>query len=135
MKKRILIAEDNEDVQEVLRTILREEYDIVIVSNPEDAIKYDEPYDLLLTDFSFYDREGRKIQTQGLDIIEKLREERKGLAAILMSSDLNPRILNACREMEAGSFTKYANGTTPVNGEELKRVIEDYMQKYDANPD
>ncbi len=135
MKKRILIAEDNEEVQNALRNILGTKYDLTIVSTPEDAINYNEPYDLLLTDFSFYNKEGRKIKTQGLDIIEKLREGRKGLAAILMSSDLNPGMVRACDEMNAGTFRKYEDSQTPVEEEGLKRVIAEYIQKYNINSD
>ncbi len=128
-RKKILVAEDSQEVKEALSKALGEIYELTIVSTPQDAINYDKPFDLLLTDFTFKDRYGKKMEKQGLNIIEQRKEKDKGLAAILMSSGLNNGMISACEEMGAETFRKYEDDKTPIDGEKLKRTIEKYVRK------
>jgi PleD family two-component response regulator len=125
MKKeyKILVADDNSEVREAVKKALNESYELNIVSTPEAAINYNEKFDLLLTDFYF-----GKDKKRGLNIIKELREKKKGLYTILMSSDLNPKISSKCAKLNIPIFPKYEDNITPIDENKLKDLIKSYLK-------
>jgi CheY-like chemotaxis protein len=125
MKKehKILVADDSPEVQEAVKKALKENYELNIVSTPEEAINYSGKFDLLLTDFYFGEDKKR-----GLEIIKELKEKKKDLSAILMSSDVNNNIKIKCNELNVPTFSKYENNITPVNEDKLRELIKCYLK-------
>jgi CheY-like chemotaxis protein len=122
MKKdyKILVADDSSEVQEAIKTALEKSYELNIVSTPEEAINYTEQFDLLLTDFYF-----GKDKKSGLEVI---KEKRKDLSAILMSSELNQNVKNKCEKLNIPTFLKYEDNITPINEDKLKELIKSYLR-------
>jgi len=120
MKKtlKILVAEDSLEVQEAIKKILGKEFELDIVSTPEEAIGYDKNFDLLLTDFYFGEDKKR-----GTEIIRYWKEKRKDLSAALMSSGLNSRIIDECNKLDTITFRKYKDNKTPIEEDELMKAI------------
>jgi DNA-binding NtrC family response regulator len=125
MKKtvKILVADDNSEVQEAVKKALEKDYEIEIVSTPEEAIGYNKEFDLLLTDFYFGENKKR-----GLEVIEDWKAKKKDLSAILMSSGLNNNITSKCKELNVPTFPKYENNITPVDEEKLKELVNSYFK-------
>ena len=122
-KRKILIADDSPEVQKAVKNALEQNYELSIVSTPEEAINYNEKFDLLLTDFYF--GEGKK---RGLEIIKELKEKKKDLSAILMSSDVNNNIKIKCNELNVPTFSKYEDNVTPVDEDKLRELIGSYFK-------
>jgi CheY-like chemotaxis protein len=125
MKKdyKILVADDSSEVQKAVKTALEKSYELNIVSTPEEAINYNEKFDLLLTDFYF----GRD-KKRGLEVIKELKAKRKDLSAILMSSELNQNIKNKCEKLNIPTFPKYEDNITPINEDSLRKLIKSYLK-------
>lgn len=120
---RILVADDSSEVQEAVKKALEKNYELNIVSTPEEAINYDKGFDLLLTDFYFGEDKKR-----GLEVIEDWKAKKKDLVAILMSSGLNNNIKSKCKELNIPTFSKYENNITPINEDNLRGLIKFYIK-------
>jgi DNA-binding response OmpR family regulator len=120
---KILVADDNRYVQQAVKKALEQDYNLEIVSTPEEAINCNNEFDLLLTDFYF--GAGKKI---GLDIIKEWRAKKKDLGAILMSSRLDENIKSKCAKLHIQTFPKYEDDITPVNKENLRELIKSYLK-------
>jgi CheY-like chemotaxis protein len=125
MKKgyKILVADDSLEVQGAVKKALENNYELNIVSTPEEAINYNKQFDLLLTDFYFGEDKKR-----GLEVIENWKAKRKDLSAILMSSGLNNNIKIKCRELNVPTFPKYEDNVTPVDEDKLRELIGSYFK-------
>jgi DNA-binding NtrC family response regulator len=121
--KKILFVDDNQEVQNAVKKSLEKDYEIKIVSTPEEAIDYNKEFDLLLTDFYFGEDKKR-----GLDVIKNWKAKKKDLSAILMSSGLNDNIKSMCKELNTPTFPKYENNITPINEDNLRELIKSYLR-------
>lgn len=129
MKGTILVADDNQKVLDSVVPVLETRgYNVIAVADPEQALMYTKPYDLLLTDQCFRDNDGEKIDILGTDIIEAVKARKVGIKTVLMTSGLNANLEKRCRGMGAGILKKYKDGKTLVYEKELIRVVEKYLE-------
>lgn len=122
MKSRVLIAEDNTDLRELLQEIMEDVgHEVIAASNGNEALEYiespKEMIDLLITD----------VQMPGLKgdgLLAAIQENRAEAPVIVITG--HGSVAQAVEMVKAGAF-QYL--TKPFDPEDLLRVVEEALAK------
>lgn len=128
MKPRILISDDQVDVLEAIRLLLKPEgYEIETVSSPEDAVRALEKreYDVLLMDLN-YTRDTTSGQ-EGLDLLNKVQELDPMLPVVVMTAWGSVKIAVEAMRRGARDFL-----TKPWENERLVSIIRTQLNLSNA---
>ncbi len=113
---RVLAVDDNEDVLELIRTALGEEYDVVTLSNPVDVYEILDVYepDLLILDVMMP-------RLNGYQLIEMLRKNpaTRELPVIMLSAKTSPGEIKHGYRLGATLYL-----TKPFVSDRLKKNVE-----------
>jgi CheY-like chemotaxis protein len=120
-KKRILCAEDEENVYTLISRVLKN-YETVNAATYEDAIKLsDENFDLYITDGAYPSKGG----DSGLEFCKYLKNKHNGNAKIIFASSL--LIKPEFREQVKSIDDKIVLLLKPFNIADLKKSVEDLL--------
>lgn len=124
---RILVAEDNQDTQRLLRYRLKSKFEVVIVSTVQEGIEAanNQPFDLFILDINLGERQ------TGVDLLKELREipSHANVPAVALTAYALPG--DRERFFKAG-FEGYIS--KPFTKEELINSIEDVLHKTNNAP-
>ena len=117
-KEKILIVDDEEGIRTQLSWALKDEYEIILASNAEEALTLarKEKPDLVTLDVALSTYEHEK---DGLDILEDLLQIDPLLKVIVITG--HGEQINALRAISSGASDFY---TKPINLDELKVIIK-----------
>jgi len=119
-KKRILVVDDEQNSREGLTKILMKEgYEVVAAESGETALDEakKQDFDLVITDL-------RMPEISGIDVLEKIREEKPDIGVIIVTA--YGEVNSYLKAMTLGAF-EYLN--KPIKLDELRRVISKALNK------
>ena len=117
----LLLLDDEQDILNALKRLLRKEYDIVTFTNGHDALKYlsENPIDIIMSDM-------RMPEIDGADFLIKSRELHPGAIRLLLTgySDMDSTI----KAINGGGVYTYIG--KPWENEELKLTLAKASEHY-----
>lgn len=119
-KKRILVVDDEQNSREGLTKILMKEgYEVIAAESGETALEEakKQDFDLVITDL-------RMPEISGIDVLEKIREEKPDIGVIIVTA--YGEVNSYLKAMTLGAF-EYLN--KPIKLDELRRVISKALNK------
>ncbi|WP_292011049.1 response regulator [Chryseobacterium sp.] len=129
MFKKILISEDfesaNLSVQKTLEELNIQNIDCVYycddaLGRVKKALRYNEPYDLLITDLYYEEDHNEQKIKDGRILIERIREEQPNLKIIVFSAEHKSAIIDSLfSEYEVNGYVRKARN----DSKELKKAI------------
>jgi DNA-binding NtrC family response regulator len=125
VKGRLLIVDDEPDMLDFLERVLRQRYEIVRTSNPEEALRWmlEREFDVLVTD-------QKMPRVSGLELLERISSARPRLVKVLISG--YTEVPDIQRAVERGSIHNYV--VKPVDGERLLEAIDEAYAVRDGRP-
>jgi two-component system capsular synthesis response regulator RcsB len=135
MFKKVLLAEDHQSVKLSLAQTLASlgidagnnyAYDcdsaLIRIKN---AIQENTPYDLLITDLSFDEEEGKQLITSGIELIKAVKGLQPNLKILVFSAESNAGIVNKLfDDQDINGYVRKSRSDT----EELKKAVEAIYQ-------
>jgi two-component system response regulator YesN len=126
-KKSILLVDDDAVVREIIKSALINEYDVLEASSYSDVLKLlDKPIDLALIDYILLDYDG-------FDVLEKIREAKPALPAIIMTGYGNEKVAIKALRSEVEDYIK-----KPLKLSYLKKRLSEifgYKKQYEDSKD
>ena len=116
LKPRILAVDDEQDMLETYRSILRKKYDLITASSGEEALKACQA-DLALLDI-------RMPKMDGIEVLKKIKELDPHLEVIMVTASKD--VASAVSAMKLGAFDYV---TKPFDVSELQALIEKALEK------
>jgi two-component system capsular synthesis response regulator RcsB len=131
MFKRVLIVEDHKSVKLAVTQILTDleieakdnyAYDCdSALRRLKTAVQGNAPYELLITDLSFNERNANHVITTGIELIQEARILQPDLKILVFSGESTPGIINSLLEdQQVNGFVRKSWSDT----EELKNAVE-----------
>jgi DNA-binding NtrC family response regulator len=119
LKPRILAVDDERDMLETYRSILRKKYNLIPASSGEEALKISqaEPISLVLLDI-------RMPKMDGIEVLKKIKEQDPHLDVIMVTASKD--VASAVSAMKLGAFDYV---TKPFDVSELQALIEKALEK------
>lgn len=116
--KRIFVADDDEDILDIIGMILRtEQYEVIATTNGNEVFDLTEPPDLILLDIWMSGYDGR-------EICKKLKEEPRTKNIPLLFVSANSSIADISQLCNADGFI-----AKPFEMEYLLKTVGSFMQK------
>ena len=118
--KTILVVEDNKDLCEAYKGLLKDKYKVLVSYNGEEAFeKYlgKEPIDLVILD-AIMDR------MSGVEVMQKMNESNIEAKVIVVTSMMGGGVEDVFLKLGAVHYR-----TKPFNSDEIKELVERFIDK------
>ncbi|VAX37943.1 hypothetical protein MNBD_UNCLBAC01-420 [hydrothermal vent metagenome] len=118
MSKKILICDDDQSTREGLKTILAEQYDLILCDSHVqcmECLTQDQNVGLVMLDI-------KMPEANGIETLKEIKEKHKSLPVALITGYSSTEIANEAAQSGADSYL-----TKPFKAEDILATVEKYL--------